>query len=59
MVISATGSAISPFRDHEADRAAAVVAGHAVHALADQLDDQHGLGKGASSSSRLRWPGAR
>ena len=31
--------------DHETDRAAAVVAGDAVHALADQLDDQHRFGK--------------
>ena len=29
IVISATGSAISPFADHEPDRAAAVIAGHA------------------------------
>ena len=59
MVISATGSAISPSADHEPDRAAAIVARHAVHALTDQLGDQHGFGKGREQLvSRLRLPAA-
>ena len=39
MVISATGSASRAVADHEAGGAAAVVAGDAVHAHADQLGD--------------------
>ena len=57
MVISATGSAISPPRTMKPDRAAAVVAGDPVDALADQLDDQHGLGKGGEQFLAAALPG--
>ena len=43
--------------DHEADRAAAVIAGDAVHALPDQLDDQHRFGKGREQFLAAALPG--
>ena len=45
--------------DHEADRAAAIVAGHAIDALPDQFDHQQRFGEGGEqffAAARARVP---